>query len=118
MKQVLTSIAFVAIFSIISLVSFAQEEEQQAPPAKCKWVSEKGYWVVESNIKSKSSSIIHFYNNNDTEIYSEKVEGKVLNVSKRKTLKLLSKALDASLLAWEKSQKPREDLVKNIMTAK
>jgi hypothetical protein len=119
MKQVLNSIVLVLLLSFVSVISFAQEEEQVVP-TKSKWVSDKGYWVIESNKSNPKSAVIHFYNNDNTEIYSEQVEGVKLNVAKRKTLKLLKTALEASLLAWEKVQlfQSNDGLVMNMMKAK
>lgn len=79
-------------------------------------LSDKGHWVIESNIKTPKSSIVHFYNIDNTLMYSEKVEGIELNLEKRKTVRLLNRALLQTLLTWnnEKQKKQSEQLVKNM----
>lgn len=56
-----------------------------------------GYWVVESNIHTPRSSIVHFYDNNGTEVNTEKVEGIVLNCRKKKIRTTLDAVLKNSL---------------------
>lgn len=49
------------------------------------------YWVVESNINSPDSSIIRIYNQQHELVYTEKVEGKVLNPSNKRVVKRLNR---------------------------
>ncbi len=99
---------------MVTTAVLAQEPEETTPTPK--WISEKGYWIIESNVKTPTTSIIHFYDINNNKIYSEKVEGVQLNLKKRKTLMLLKKALDESLIAYANTKRARQDvdLVKNI----
>ncbi len=106
------------LFSTTSVIAVAQENET-AVKATPKWISEKGYWVIESNIKLPKTSVVNFYNNDNVLIYSEKVEGVKLNTERRQTCMRLKKVLDQSLIVWGKMQLPNnEQLVKNIFKIK
>ncbi|HEY6504239.1 MAG TPA: hypothetical protein VIZ28_09720 [Chitinophagaceae bacterium] len=94
--------------SLISLCSFAQEEPSTATPVP-RWVSDNGYWVVESNINTPLDHIIRFYNNDNVLVYKETVNGVKLNTAKRKVKMKLKKVLDASVLAWEQKRVPEEN---------
>ena len=115
MKKIWKTLIVIAVLFSLSTTVIAQQNETEVQSTP-KWISDKGYWVIESNIKNPKASVIHFYNNDNTKICSEKVEGVKLNIKKRKTLMQLKKALEQSLWAWEKSKLPKENqqLVKNI----
>ena len=111
-------VLIVLIYSIfVSLSVKAQETENK--PVK-KWVSENGYWVIEGNIHSPKSNTLYCYNNEDSLIYTEKIEGVKINTRRRATLKRLNKLLDRSLIAWNSSKLKNEDhtLVKSIFKRK
>jgi hypothetical protein len=116
MKKVLKSFAMLALFTLVSSILFAQEKEEfiRSTP---RWISDRGYWVIESNIKTPDTSVVHFYNNNNLEVYAEKLQGITLNLKKRKTLMGLKKVLDESLVAWEQSHlsKDNTQLVANVL---
>ena len=108
MKQQLKFlIATLAIF-LSSFTSFAQEETQTTSSSK--WVSDKGYWVIESNTKDPLQHAIRFYTNDDVLVYKEAVAGVKLNPAKRKVKMMLKKVLETSLLAWEKKKTPEENM--------
>jgi hypothetical protein len=94
------------VLSLFSLCSFAQEETQTPAP---RWVSDKGYWVVEGNIHTPLNHTVWFYNNDDVLIYKEVVTGIKLNAAKRKVKMKLKKVLEASVVAWEKRRIPEEN---------
>jgi hypothetical protein len=84
---------------------FAQSNHTSAPS----WVSDKGWWVVESNIHTPKQHIVYFYNNDGILVYKEKVEGLRLNPARR-TIKMgLKQVLETSVLAWEKQHQPKEN---------
>ena len=93
-------------FSLISLSSFAQEGQQSTIP---RWVPDKGYWVVETNIHSPLNHIIWFYNNDNVLIYKEALSGIKLNPDKRKVKMKLKWVLESALLAWEQKGIPEEN---------
>ena len=69
-----------------------------------KWISDKGYWVVEGNIYNPTNHIIYFYTNNNLLVYKEEINNVRLNLRRKKTLKRLKCALEQSIAIWE--QKP------------
>lgn len=91
----ITAGLFVAIFTLSYFVAPAQEQEHSGP----RWVSQKGYWVVEGNVKTPMTNTIRFYDNNDELIYTEKLEGVKLNVGKRKVRMKLKQVLESAILA-------------------
>jgi len=101
-----TWVAAIAL-SFFSFCSFAQEET--VVTAAPRWVSDKGYWVVESNIHSPLNHIVWFYNNDNVLIYKEAVTGIKLNEAKRKIKMKLKKVLEASVTAWEQKRVMEEN---------
>ncbi len=93
------------IFTLVSISSFAQGSKQTAP----KWVSEKGYWVVESNVRDPFNHIIRFYNNDDVMVYKETLSGVRLNLNRKKVKVKLTKVLETSALAWEQRKVTEEE---------
>ena len=109
MKAAINLSALIFLFLTTSIASFAQDEEQSLPQRIPRWISDKGYWVVESNIKTPYNSIIHFYNNENVLVYREKVEGVKINLNRARTKMRLKKILEQSIVAWEKSHTIKED---------
>jgi hypothetical protein len=108
MKQYFKTLVVVAVFVLFSLPSFTQEETPENPKTP-RWVSDKGYWVVESNTNSPLRYIIWFYNNENLLIYKETIAGVKLNTSKRSVKMKLKKVLEASMLVWEKEKRTEEN---------
>jgi len=94
------------IFSLISAGAFAQHTpfQQERRPKLPGWVSDKGYWVVESNINSPLNHIIRFYNNDNELLYKETMIGVKMNPEKRKVKMKLKKVLESAVLVWEKKK--------------
>jgi len=114
MKQQMKYWLAIFALSLLSFNSFAQSEEQPSS-ASSKWISDKGYWVIESNINQPLQHLIRFYNNDDVLVYKEAVAGVKLNPAKRKVKMMLKTVLESSLLAWEKRRMPEEN--KNYVAA-
>jgi hypothetical protein len=102
MKKVISIIVTVLACCCLSVSSFAQDEQPNYAPAVPKWVSEKGYWIIESNIKTPENSIIYFYNNDNELVYKEKIEGVQINLKKKRVLMQLKTILEQSISAWDK----------------
>ena len=102
MKKVISA-ATLLLFLVTSISSLAQDEAQSVPQRIPRWVSDKGYWVVESNVKTPLNSVIHFYNNDNVLVYREKVDGVKINLNKSRTKMRLKKILEQSIVAYEKS---------------
>jgi len=101
MKQKTKTWIAALTLSLISICSCAQEHQPTRIP---RWVSEKGYWVVESNINTPLDHIIWFYDNDNVLIHKETVSGIRLNVKKTKVKMKLKKALESAITAWEKNK--------------
>lgn len=101
MKKQLSKYMLAGIFSLGVLFSFSQQQARRAPA----WVSEKGYWVVESNASNPFQHSIRFYNNEDQMIGRKELSGVRLNPRKRKVKMKLKEFLESSILAWEQGKK-------------
>lgn len=102
---------FIAITCLLMLhiTALAQDDEITAAPAIPRWVSEKGYWVVESNIKIPRQYTIRFYNNDQVMVYKEQVQGVILKLQKRSVKMNLKRVLETAVLAWEKQHQVKEN---------
>ena len=83
-------------------------------------VSEKGWWVIESNIHTPKKNIVYFYNNDGVLVYKEKIEGIRINPSHKKTRMQLKQVLESAVVTWEQKHKLQEDqdLVANSLRNK
>jgi hypothetical protein len=107
MKQKTKAWAAAVVLGFFSLSSFAQERVVTTPAPR--WVSDKGYWVVESNTHSPLNHTVWFYNNDNVLIYKEAVAGIKLNTAKRKVKMKLKKVLEVSVTAWEQKSPMEEN---------
>jgi hypothetical protein len=96
---------------MIASLSVTAQEEEPAPVATVipKYVSDKGYWVVEGNIHNKQEYTIHFYNNDDLKVYQQTITGR-LKLNRRKTLMHIKRMLDTAVVAWEQRKPLNENL--------
>ena len=101
------SISRHAILLLVALFITASIHAQQH--AKPKWVSEKGYWVIETSGKTKNNHIIRFYSNEGQLVYQESVANQVLKISKRKVKMELKKVLEKSVDSWQARRKSAEN---------
>lgn len=93
---------FIGLFSLVSIGSFAQTPfQQERRPKVPGWVSEKGYWVIESNIHSPLEHVVRFYDNKNNMIYKEALSGVKINPEKRKVKMKLKKILESAILAYQ-----------------
>ena len=105
MRQKLKSVLSLIILALISIGSLAQLQRKTQPSIP-KWVSDKGYWIIESNIHTPLDHIVSFYNNDHVLLYQEALTGVRLNPEKRKAKMKLKKLLEAAVFAWERKKKP------------
>ena len=87
---------------------FAQEEQPQKPAAP-KWISDKGYWVIENNVHAPKSNVIYFYTMDNVLVYKERVEGVKIKVNKSKVCMRLKAALEQAVTVWEATHKANEN---------
>jgi hypothetical protein len=105
MKKMINTWMICMAICLFSISSFAQSEKQETP----RWVSDKGYWVVENNVKDPLNHIIRFYTNDDVMIYKETLNGVRLNTNRTKVKMKLKKVLEASAIAWEQKKVSEEE---------
>ncbi|MBI1343445.1 MAG: hypothetical protein GC171_10980 [Terrimonas sp.] len=94
---------WVSVFALLLLVNEipAQQKIKQAP-----WVSEKGYWVLQTNVNTPLYCTVSFYNNANLLMYSERLVGIRLDTNKRKVKMKLKKALETIDLVWQETGVP------------
>src|SRR5688572_28374509 len=100
MKHSLKALLLSAALSLFALSDFSQENNPGIP----KWHSDKGYWVVESNIHAPMDHIVRFYNNDNVLLYKETLTNTRLDTSKRSVKMKLKKVLEAAVIAWEQKK--------------
>ena len=93
-----------AALALVFVCLAGQAQEEQVNHSHPKWISDKGFWVVESNVHNKLEHIIHFYNNSKQEIYKETISGVKLKLNKRKTLMQMKSVLETVVIAWEQKE--------------
>ena len=81
----------------------SQEQDHTVP-----WVSDKGYWIIESNIHDPLDHIIRFYTNDGRLFHTEKLSGIKLDVDKRKTKMKLKKALEQTMELYSKQESAKQ----------
>jgi hypothetical protein len=115
MKKIFFAAGLTLILSVAAVTVFAQTEStaHRAP----KWVSDNGYWVIETNTHTPKLNTICFYNTDNELVYKEKVDGVVINLKKRRVKMNLKKVLDQSVIAYNKTKKAAENemLVINLI---
>ncbi|MEO5594919.1 MAG: hypothetical protein ABIR15_03185 [Chitinophagaceae bacterium] len=94
-KNIITYLA-TAILVFASFSSYSQDHDRSAPA----WVSDKGYWVVETNIHQPLQYTIRFYNNENTIIGTKDISGKKMNMKRRRVKMQLKSMLEFSLAEW------------------
>jgi len=109
----------IAFFSLVFMGASGQltESKEAANPKFPRWVSDKGYWVVESNINSPRNHIIRFYNADNILVYKETLAGIKLNPERTRIKMKLKKVLESSVVNWETVKKSNEEmaLVKSVL---
>ena len=92
-----------------AIFCFAQEEEPPQKPVAPKWVSAKGYWVVESNLHNRKSNTVYFYNLENVLVYKEKLDGIKIKTNKAKVCMRLKNALEQAVTVWEATHVTKEN---------
>ena len=105
MKKVFGLFALILLLLAAGLTVRAQEEEtsaaQKNPP---RWVSAKGYWMVESNVHQRRHSCVYFYTNEGVLLHKETIDGKKLVVKRNRTKVKLKTALELLADAYAAGQ--------------
>ena len=69
-----------------------------------RWVSQKGFWQIQSNINTPDKNIVYFYNNENVLVYKENVDGVVFDLQKKRVKMRLKRALETAILAWNRDR--------------
>ena len=90
---------FATLFATLNTQSQVPEKENLTKPPR--WCSDKGFWVVQSNVKTPDQSLVRFYTVDGKIVYAERVNGVVLDCTKRKTLMKLKRVLEKVVDTYE-----------------
>lgn len=93
MKQLRKISCSLLVVIITSSCAYSQHQIIVTVP----WVSEKGYWMAESNIKTPTEHIIRFYTNDKQLIHTEQISGVELNFDMKSTKMKLKRALEQTI---------------------
>ena len=83
--KTIVKIAVLVFFLVSSGMAMAQQEAIPSQKKYPKWISDNGFWVVESNVHTPRQQTVFFYNNDAELVYQEKVPDTKLNIQKKKT---------------------------------
>ncbi len=86
-------------FFSVCITAVAQEEVDYNKTPR--FVSTKGYWVIQSNVKQPREAIVYFYNLQHVLVYKEEVKNVNLNINRTNVKMRLKKALDKAVAAHE-----------------
>ena len=113
MKQLLLTTAIALLMTVGACK--AQEVKKTNSPG---WVSEKGYWIVEDNVKKPKEYIVRFYNHFDVQVYQETIHNVRLHLNRKKVKIQLTKAMEEAVIAWENKNplKQEDAMVMNRLT--
>ncbi len=98
---------FVIILLLIGSGVHAQRFHKKSKTPR--WVSDRGFWQIETNIHTPNKNVVYFFDNDQTLIYKENVDGVVLDLRKKEIKMRLKKALEAAINAWNKDHRYRDD---------
>ena len=106
MKKTIFSAVIALALVCFSYASFAQNEQK---PRSSKWISDKGYWVVEGNVHTPKNNTIYFYNPDNVLVYKEVLNGIKIKTNKKKVLLRLKNILEQSVTTWEQQHTATEN---------
>ena len=89
-------ILFIGLFIITGSVP-ALATRSGKPGTDPAWISEKGYWVVQTNANSPQQYTVLFYSKENKLVYRQEMKGRKLNPDKRKTKMKLKRTLEEAL---------------------
>ena len=96
-----------ALFICGSITASAQEET--APVKTPRFVSEKGYWVIKSNVKQPKEAVVFFYNLQHELVYEEELKNVNLNINRTKVKMRLKRALEQAIATHERGELAAKD---------
>jgi len=105
MKKKMQQLTGTCLMVLASFTAFSQTNDNSTP----KWVSDNGYWVVESNIHHPKQHTIWFYNNNHVLVGAREIASARLNIKKKKVKMQLKSMLESSLDVWARQHPGSQD---------
>jgi hypothetical protein len=93
-----TTLILLIFFIFLGNSTLKAQSKSEAP----KWMCEKGYWVIQSNVKTPKNCVIYFYTTQHQLVYKEVVSGKRINIEKTNIRKHLEAVLNQAIAAWQK----------------
>ncbi len=72
------------------------------------------YWVIEGSVRTHDHTIVRFYDRVGNQLYEERVEGKFLDITKKKNVKMLNRKLRDFNTASDAKQVARKTRRKSI----
>lgn len=103
------SISMVALAAMLILSQGIYGQQFNKRSKAPKWVSKQGFWQIETNIHTPRKNIVYFYNNDQTLIYKENLDGVVLDLEKKRVKMRLKRALETAINVWNKDHLYRND---------
>jgi hypothetical protein len=94
---------------LATLICFQTKTVKAQPLKTPTWMNGKGYWVIQSNLKTPKNSTIFFYTNKHELVYKETITGQRINPDRVKIRKHLEAVLKQAIVAWEKEGIAREN---------
>jgi len=101
MKEIYKLCCITTIWLVITSGVFGQRSlniKRKVP----RWISDKGFWQIESNLYTPQNSIVYFYNNENILVYKEYLGGVELDLNERKVKMRLKRALHIAIKSWNK----------------
>ncbi|HEV7332469.1 MAG TPA: hypothetical protein VGN63_15635 [Flavisolibacter sp.] len=97
MKPKLLSIIPAVAFFFFTFPASAQNETASQPPS---WISNAGYWVVESNRQQPKEAVVYYYTNAHVLVYKEEIKNKKLKLTNPATLLRLKQSLEVAVASY------------------
>lgn len=72
------------------------------------------YWVIEGNVRTHDYTIVRFYDQAGNQLHEERLEGKLLDITKKKNVKMLNRKLRDFNAASDAKQVARKTRRKSI----
>lgn len=96
-----------AAFTCATLFASAQKEANHNKTPR--YVSNKGYWVIKSNVKQPKEAVVYFYDLQHELLYKEELKNVNLNINRTRVKMRLKKALEQAIAAHERGDLPLTD---------
>jgi hypothetical protein len=93
---------FVLAASFVCACGVASAQVETVNRRTPRFVSEKGYWVIKSNINQPREAVVYFYTLQHELVYEEEVKNAKLNINRSRVKMRLKKALEQAIAIHER----------------